>query len=101
MVYKESAQKFAKIEEVVPQGYTALRIDSKEGIFIYKDGRAKIMWMNLPSNAYFMVSYRLVPNKAGIEAPVLKGQFSYMSDDRTIIKDIIEKRYDACFVVRR
>lgn len=49
------------------------------------------MWMNLPSNNYFIVSYRLVPNKAGIEAPVLKGQFSYMSDDRTIVKDIIEK----------
>ncbi|HOT14725.1 MAG TPA: hypothetical protein PK252_08175 [Bacteroidales bacterium] len=91
LVYKENAQKFAKIEEIVPQGYTALRIDSKEGMFIYKDGRAKIMWMNLPSNNYFIVSYRLVPNKAGIEAPVLKGQFSYMSDDRTIVKDIIEK----------
>lgn len=91
LLYKENAQKFAKIEEVVPEGFTALKIDSKEGIFVFKDGMAKFLWMSLPSSPYFTVSYRLVPNAGVTSAPELKGQLSYLADEKTIVKDIVEK----------
>ena len=91
LVYKQNAQKFAKIEEVVPEGFTAIKIDSKEGIFVFKDGMAKFLWMSMPSSPYFMVSYRLVPNPGWATAPNLKGQFSYVYDDKTITKDVLEK----------
>ncbi len=91
LVYKESAQKFAKIEEQIPSGYTAINIDSKEGIFVFKNGQAKFLWMNLPTSPYFIVSYKLVPTSGVKPAPVLKGQFSYVIDEKTVIKDIIEK----------
>jgi hypothetical protein len=91
LVYKENAQKFAKIEETMPNGFTALKIDSKEGIFVQKDGLAKFLWMSMPSAPYYMVSYRLVPNKGVTAAPVLKGQFSYVVEDKTLVKDIIER----------
>lgn len=91
LVYKEKAQKFAKIEEKVPAGFTAIKIDSKEGIFVFKDGMAKFLWMSLPSDPYFMVSYRLVPNPGVTTAPELNGQFSYVEDDKTLTKDIVEK----------
>lgn len=91
LVYKENAQKFAKIEEAVPAGYTAIKIDSKEGIFVFKDGMAKFLWMSLPSDPYFTVSYRLVPNAGITKAPEMKGQFSYIEEDKTITKDITQK----------
>ncbi len=91
MVYKENAQKFAKIEESVPSNYTAIKIDSKEGIFVFKDGMAKFLWMSLPSAPYFIVSYRLVPNAGITTPPELTGKFSYVVDEKTITKDIIQK----------
>jgi ribosomal protein L12E/L44/L45/RPP1/RPP2 len=91
LVYKDNAQKFAKIEEAVPAGFTALKVESKDGIFVFKDGLAKFLWMSLPTSPYFMVSYRLVPNTGNKNAPVLKGQFSYVTDEKTITKDIVEK----------
>jgi hypothetical protein len=94
LVYKENAQKFAKIEETIPSGFTAINIDSKEGIFVYKNGQVKFLWMNLPNVPYFIVSYRLVPNAGNINAPKLKGQFSYVMDEKTIVKDIVEKDMD-------
>ncbi|MCX7987758.1 MAG: hypothetical protein N2662_12545 [Bacteroidales bacterium] len=91
LVYKESAQKFAKIEEKIPAGYTAVNIDSKEGIFVFKNGQAKFLWMNLPQSPYFIVSYRLIPSSATAVAPEIKGQFSYVVDEKTIVKDIVER----------
>lgn len=94
LVYKESAQKFAKIEEKIPAGYTAVNIDSKEGIFVFKNGQAKFLWMNLPQSPYFIVSYRLIPTAASATTPTLKGQFSYVVDEKTVVKDIVEKDLD-------
>lgn len=91
LVYKDVAQKFAKIEETVPSGYTAIKIDSKDGIFVFKDGKAKILWMNLPSGPYFTVSYRLVPNQGVTTPPALTGQFSYVIDEKTLVKEIVQK----------
>jgi len=91
LVYKNNAKKFAKIEETVPTGFTAIKIDGKEGIFVFKDGMAKFLWMNLPAAPYFIVSYRLVPNTGVKNAPLLTGQFSYVVDEKTIVKNIIQK----------
>lgn len=97
LVNKESLKKFAKIEEAVPAGYTALNIDSKEGIFTFKDNKAKFLWMNLPAEPYFTVSYKLIPmNTASVQkmAPVLKGNFSFINDDKTLSVPILEKEAD-------
>ncbi len=91
LVYKDNAQKFAKIEETVPAGFTAIKIDSKEGIFVFKDGMAKFLWMNLPAVPYFTVSYRLVPNPGVKNPPILTGQFSYVVEEKTLVKKIIQK----------
>jgi hypothetical protein len=91
LVFKNNAQKFAKIEETVPVGFTAIKIDSKEGIFVFKDGLAKFLWMNLPAAPYFIVSYRLVPNPGVKDPPLLSGQFSYVLEEKTIVKNIVQK----------
>jgi hypothetical protein len=92
LVNKEATRNFAKIEEDVPEGYIAVALDSKDAIFTFKSQKVKFLWMNLPLDPYFMVSYRLIPrNKAKLAEPIVHGAFSYLVDDRTISVPVTER----------
>jgi hypothetical protein len=89
LVNKETKQKFAKIEESVPSGYKAVSIDPKEAIFTFREETAKFLWMNLPPEPYFTVSYKLIPVAPGQGAtPQLEGKFSYLEGEKTMSVDI-------------
>jgi len=95
LVNKEDKKKFAKVEETVPAGYTAVAMDNRDAIFTFKDQTVKFLWMNLPTERYFTISYRLIPqNQAKLEAPRVKGNFSYMVEDKTISMPIIQRDAD-------
>jgi hypothetical protein len=95
LVYKKEMNKFAKIEEQIPDGFEAKSIDSREGIFTFKDGLVKFVWMNLPAEPGFVISYRLIPLSSSIPAAVsIKGQLSYIDEGRNIVIDIIQKDVD-------
>jgi hypothetical protein len=92
LVNKESLKKFAKIEESVPSGFSALAVESKEGVFTFKDNKAKFLWMNLPAEPFFTVSYKLIPMKnTAMKQPLIKGVFSYIVEDKTQSMNVIEK----------
>ncbi len=95
LVNKNDRKQFAKIEETIPEGYTAASIDPKEAIFTFKDQTAKFLWMNMPMDAYFTVTYRLIPkNQATLPPPDIDGSFSFLVDEKTISIDIVEKDLD-------
>jgi len=75
---------FAKIQETVPSGYTAVSDNTEGAIFSYKDNTAKFLWMNLPAKKEFLISYKLIP-KTGTNTNNLKinGDFSYINDGIT------------------
>ncbi|MBN1157738.1 MAG: hypothetical protein JXA61_00005, partial [Bacteroidales bacterium] len=92
LVSKNNARQFAKIEEIIPDGYTASSIDPKEAIFTFKDQTVKFLWMNMPLDAYFTISYRLIPrNQAVLPPPEIEGSFSFLVDEKTIMIDILER----------
>jgi hypothetical protein len=91
LINKGNKEKFAKIQESVPDGYTAVSVDSKDAIFTFKDQTVKLLWMNLPADPYFIVSYKLVPNEGVSEKPNMTGTFSYIENDNTLSIDIVEK----------
>jgi hypothetical protein len=92
LVNKEDKQKFAKIEEKIPEGYTAVNVDSRDGIFKVEDNTVKFLWMNMPSDPYFVVTYKLVPVDGVVADNIkLKGLFSYVNDDKTFTRDIVEQ----------
>ncbi|HUW05283.1 MAG TPA: SPOR domain-containing protein [Williamwhitmania sp.] len=92
LVSKGTADKFAKIEEDIPEGFKAESIDSKDGIFTFKDQKAKFLWMTLPPEQSFVVSYRLVPEDGvGPKELALKGTFSFIQNDATQVIDIAQK----------
>ncbi len=88
LVNKESKQKFAKIEESIPAGFRAESINPKEAIFTFREKTAKFLWMNLPSEPYFLVSYKLIPTSKSTSPPPLAGKFSYLEGEKTMSIDI-------------
>lgn len=95
LVYKKGMNKFAKIEEQVPAGFDAKSMETKDGIFTFKDGLVKFVWMNLPPESGFVVSYRLIPSSGRSQGSVsIKGQLSFIDEGRNILVDIIQKDVD-------
>jgi hypothetical protein len=90
LVNKANKKKFAKIQEQIPAGYKAIEEEGKGAIFTFKDQTAKFLWMNLPSEPFFVISYRLVPVD-GAKDPDIQGKFSYIEDDNTRNIDIVER----------
>lgn len=95
LVNKGNAQKFAKIEEDVPAGFSAEALETKDAVFTFKDQKVKFLWMNLPADPRFVVSYKLIaPDGKGDITVSLKGTFSYLVGDATRVIDIIQKDID-------
>ena len=84
--------KFAKIQEEIPAGYTAENIENKGGIFTVQNNTVKYLWMNLPAEQEFVVSYKLKPD-AGVNVNdlAINGSFSYVENDKTLSIDVNEK----------
>ncbi len=91
LVNKENKQKFAKIEEEIPGGYSAVEMENKDAIFTFKDGKAKFLWMNMPQEPSFVVSYKLIPDNPQAPAPEIEGEFSFLEDEKTIVTDIYQR----------
>lgn len=95
LVNKGSTEKFAKIEEEIPQGFKAEAVQTKDAIFTFKDQKVKFLWMNLPAEQRFVVSYKLIPtNKVDVKRLFLKGTFSFIVNEATQVIDITQKEVD-------
>lgn len=95
LLSKGTTDKFAKIEEVVPEGFRAEVVDAKDGIFTFKDQKVKFLWMNLPAEQTFVVTYRLIPEDGiGPKEMALKGTFSFIQNETTQVIDIVQKGTD-------
>lgn len=95
LVNKGNTEKFAKIEEEIPQGYTAEALQTKDAIFSYKDSKAKFLWMNLPAEQRYVVSYKLMPEDGSGKTDLkIKGTFSYIVNEVTRVIEIAQRDAD-------
>lgn len=87
---------FAKLEEVVPEGFEYEEENTTGAIFTKIKGKAKFVWFNLPEVEKINISYNL----SAIEANVIglhniTGEFTYIVDDL----DIVSKTVPAFFKI--
>ncbi len=94
LVNKAGKNHFAKIEEVIPEGFTAVEMESHGGIFSFSDQKARIIWKSLPAENNFVASYRLIPDDGINSTPEVRGEFSFMHNDITANRIIIQKDTD-------
>lgn len=95
LVSKQDKKKFAKVEEMIPEGYNAVAVESSDAIFTFKNQKVKFLWMNLPASPNFNVRYRLIPKSgAAFTSPDIKGTFSFMAGEKTISVDIMQSEGD-------
>lgn len=95
LVYKKDMDKFAKIEETIPEGFEAVSMEARNGLFTFKDGVAKFVWMNLPEVPGFKISYRLIPEAGkSIRDLAITGVLSYIMEGRNVTVDVVQQDID-------
>lgn len=58
-INKGSIANFAKYQIDVPEKVTISEVDSKNGTFSFENNRAKIVWVNVPTESEFVISMKL------------------------------------------
>jgi hypothetical protein len=80
-IRKGDVQGFSKLELTLPDGFIATPGDIKGASFTFSGDKAKFVWMNLPDESIFKVTYYL-ESESGVEgAYEVKGTFSYVREN--------------------
>jgi len=79
---------FAKLQIDLPDGLTATAVETKGASFTFADGKAKFIWMALPSQPQFKVSYTLSATATANGSLPITGKFSYIEDNERKTEDM-------------
>lgn len=83
-IKKGDIKGFAKYQEVIPAGYTVKGGKTNGSSFSFSDGKAKFVWVALPSQEILEISYVLEKGaNASADAKLEGGEFSYLESDKT------------------
>src|SRR5579872_6264376 len=63
VITKGSLNGFAKLQQDLPDGFTATAIDVSSGSFSFSNQSVKITWLSLPSQPEFKISYKVTVDK--------------------------------------
>lgn len=95
LIQNPRGSKYAKVEEDIPSGYLFESVDSHDGIESFSSSTVKFIWMKLPAEPEFEVSYRLVPKRDEPQGEmVIKGQLTYSAGNENKVVDIKEADID-------
>lgn len=82
---KQNLEGFARIEETIPEGYTAIDLQSSSAVFVSENEKVKYIWYDIPQNDHITVSYKLMPVIAvKNNQPEISGTFTYLKGDDEI-----------------
>ncbi len=80
-IQKRNVKGYAKLEEHIPEGFVAYERETRSANFIFKDGKAKFIWMDIPEEDAFQVRYRLIQKENVAGTFIIKGRLSCVSGD--------------------
>ncbi|HWY98142.1 MAG TPA: hypothetical protein VNY36_03555, partial [Bacteroidia bacterium] len=82
-IHKGALSGFARLEEVMPAGCTPSGGDLKTGSFTLVDNKMKIVWMNLPADSVYTVTYNVNVGASVSGDQSITGTFSFLSNGGT------------------
>ncbi len=85
-IEKGAIQGFSKLELSLPAGFKAMPADIHGASFTFSGGRARFVWMEMPSSESFTVSYFLESEPAKEGFYEISGVFSFI--DANIRRDV-------------
>jgi hypothetical protein len=78
-IHKGDVDGFAKLQQELPDGFTAEEGTSNGASFTFSNGAVKFIWMALPADKEFKVSYKVkVDNNIVTGDKFIGGKFSYI-----------------------
>lgn len=82
-INKGNLSGFAKLLETLPAGFTAVSGESKGASFSFTDQKVKFVWVSMPSETEFKVSYKVKVAAEQGSVHTIDGIFSYIENDET------------------
>jgi hypothetical protein len=94
-INKGSIANFAKYQIDVPAGVTVTEGDTRTGNFTFDDNRAKIVWVSIPAEAEFIVTFKM--NMAASGPGTFVHKFYYLAEEgkKEVEFDPITVNFDA------
>ena len=80
-IKKGSISGFAKLQETIPNGFTATVVESGTSSFTFADQIVKFVWISLPAETDIKVSYKIAVEPKLIAKKDIEGVFSYLEND--------------------
>lgn len=82
VINKGNASGFAKLIETIPAGCTATLNEAQGASFTFADGKAKFVWVSMPTQPEYKISYKLAISSPA-PGQAIDGVFSYIENDET------------------
>ena len=80
-VEKDGLEGFAKVQDELPDGFTAELLVSGESVFSVVENKIKFIWFNVPSSDELEVSYLLKSSRAVPAGVMINGTFNFIYKD--------------------
>jgi outer membrane biosynthesis protein TonB len=83
VIEKQGVEGFARIQQTLPEGFTAELITDAGSDFIFDKQKISFIWLSLPATPTIEVAYRIIPasNLAGM-FDIGDGTFSYLRENK-------------------
>jgi hypothetical protein len=83
-IYKSQIQGFGKMEILFPEGFIASPAETKGASFTFSERKARFVWMTLPTEETFTISYYLETPATFDGRYEVKGTFSYIKENERL-----------------
>lgn len=82
-INKTNVEGFAKLSENIPQGFNAKNSNSGGGVFSFENNEVKFLWLSIPTESNFKVSYILEKTFASSGTNEISGTMAYLEGEDT------------------
>jgi hypothetical protein len=93
-ITKENVEGFAKLSEFIPAGFIASNNNSAGGVFSTENNEVKVLWLSVPAENQFEVSY-FIESTSASEMQEITGVLSYLKGEETQKYQILATSFSA------